>query len=190
VAFNTIPPNDFGHYGLLDAQVQLEGPEALDTELAGQFAALGIVKDEKFAPDTRLRAILDEAVAVGNAASRTLGMGAHPTEGFRYYEGDSAWWISLWVGGFEFTDPPPQLGPVPPRIQAEHPNGASVRGAQALDDLHRGGLPGPVGPQDPEDLAPLHGEGQVVDRDPAAVLLVQVIHLDDRHAGRLLGPQD
>ena len=34
----------------------------------------------------RLRAILDEAVAVGNAASRTLGMGAHPTEGFRYYD--------------------------------------------------------------------------------------------------------
>jgi hypothetical protein len=111
LAFNTIPPNDFGHYELLDALVQLEPAEALDTELAGQFAALGIVKDEKFAPDTRLRKILDEAVAVGNAASRTLGMGAHPTEGFRYYEGDSAWWISLWVGGFEFTNPPPEITP-------------------------------------------------------------------------------
>jgi hypothetical protein len=109
LAFNTIPPNDFGHYEMLDALVQLEPAEALDTELAGQFAALGIVKDEKFAPDTRLRKILDEAVAVGNAASRTLGMGAHPTEGFRYYEGDSAWWISLWVGGFEFTNPPPEI---------------------------------------------------------------------------------
>jgi hypothetical protein len=109
LAFNTVPPNDFGHYEMLDALVQLEPAEALDTELAGQFAALGIVKDEKFAPDTRLRKILDEAVAVGNAASRTLGMGAHPTEGFRYYEGDSAWWISLWVGGFEFTNPPPEI---------------------------------------------------------------------------------
>ena len=86
LAFNTVPPNDFGHYEMLDALVQLEPAEALDTELAGQFAALGIVKDEKFAPDARLRKILDEAVAVGNAASRTLGMGAHPTEGFRYYE--------------------------------------------------------------------------------------------------------
>jgi hypothetical protein len=111
LAFNTIPPNDFGHYELLDALVQLEPAEALDTELAGQFAALGIVKDEKLAPDTRLRKILDETVAVGNAASRTLGMGAHPTEGFRYYEGDSAWWISLWVGGFEFTNPPPEITP-------------------------------------------------------------------------------
>jgi hypothetical protein len=109
MAFNTIPPNDFGHYELLDALVQLEPAEALDTELAGQFAALGIVKDEKFAPDDRLRRILDEAVAVGNAASRTLGMGAHPTDDYRYYGDDSAWWISLWEGGFEFTNPPPDI---------------------------------------------------------------------------------
>ena len=90
LAMNTVPPNDFGHYEMLDALVQLEPAEALDTELAGQFAAIGIVKDEKFAPDTRLRKILDEAVAVGNAASRTVGMGASPTEGFRYYDGDTA----------------------------------------------------------------------------------------------------
>ena len=94
---------------MLDALVQLEPAEALDTELAGQFAAIGIVKGEKFAPDPRLRAILDEAVAVGNAASRTLGMGAHPTDGFRYYDGDSAWWNMLFVGGFEFTNPPPMI---------------------------------------------------------------------------------
>jgi hypothetical protein len=110
LAMNTIPPNDFGHYELLDALVQMEPAEALNTELAGQFAAIGIVKGEKFDPDARLRAILDEAVAVGNAAGRMLGMGAHPTEGFRYYDdGDSAWWISLWVGGFDFTNPPPMI---------------------------------------------------------------------------------
>ena len=51
----TVPPNDFGHYELLDALVQLEPAEALDVELAGQFAAIGIVKDEKFAPDDRMR---------------------------------------------------------------------------------------------------------------------------------------
>jgi hypothetical protein len=109
LAISTVPPNDFGHYELLDALVQMEPAEALDTELAGQFAALGIVKDEKFAPDARLRRILDEAVAVGNAASRTLGMGAHPADDFRYYDGDSGWWISLWAGGFEFTNPPPMI---------------------------------------------------------------------------------
>jgi hypothetical protein len=111
LAINTIAPNDFGHYEMLDALVQLEPAEALDTELAGQFAAIGIVKDEKFAPDARLRKILDDAVAVGNAASRMLGMGASPTEGWRYYEGDTAWWNMLFVGGFEFTNPPPDVTP-------------------------------------------------------------------------------
>jgi hypothetical protein len=111
LAMNTVPPNDFGHYEMLDALVQLEPAEALDTELAGQFAAIGIVKGEKFAPDPRRREILDEAVAVGNAASRTLGMGASPTEGFRYYDDNSAWWNMLFVGGFEFTNPPPEITP-------------------------------------------------------------------------------
>jgi hypothetical protein len=111
MAINTISPNDFGHYEMLDALVQLEPAEALDTELAGQFAAIGITKDEKFAPDARLRKILDEAAAVGNAASRMHGMGASPTEGFRYYEGDTAWWNMLFVGGFEFTNPPPDITP-------------------------------------------------------------------------------
>jgi hypothetical protein len=111
LAINTIAPNDFGHYEMLDALVQLEPAEALDTELGGQFAAIGIVKDEKFAPDDRLRRILDDAVAVGNAASRTLGMGASPTEGFRYYEGETGWFNGLFVGGFEFTNPPPEITP-------------------------------------------------------------------------------
>lgn len=109
LAINTIPPNDFGHYEFLDRLVQMEPAEALDPELAGQFATIGIVKGETFAPDPRLRKILDEAVTVANAASRTLGMGAHPTDDFRYYEGDTAWWNMLFVGGFEFTNPPPLI---------------------------------------------------------------------------------
>jgi len=110
LAMTTLPPADFGHYEMLDALVQMEPAEALDTELAGQFAAIGIVKDEKFAPDSRLRRILDHAAAVGNAASRTVGMGAHPTDGFRYYDdSNSAWWNMLFAGGFEFTNPPPLI---------------------------------------------------------------------------------
>ena len=109
LAINTISPNDFRHFELLDALVQMEPAEALDTELAGQFAAIGIVKGEEFKPDARLRKILDDAAAVGNAASRTVGMGAHPSDAFRFYGGDSAWWNMLFVGGFEFTNPPPNI---------------------------------------------------------------------------------
>ena len=135
LAMNTVPPNDFGHYEMLDALVQLEPAEALDTELAGQFAAIGIVKDEKFAPDARLRKILDEAVAVGNAASRTLGMGAHPTEGFRYYDDDSAWWNMLFVGGFEFTNPPPEI--TPDGVKPYPNQGRPPAALPHLDVLHR-----------------------------------------------------
>jgi hypothetical protein len=106
---NTVPPNDFGHYEMLDALVQMEPAEALDAEIAGQFAAIGIVKGKKFAPDARMRGILEKAVAFGNAASRTLGMGAHPTDHFRYYDESSAWWNMLFVGGYEFLNPPPQI---------------------------------------------------------------------------------
>lgn len=109
VAMNTIPPNDFGHYELLDALVQLEPAEALDPEIAGQAAAIGIVKGKKFNPDKRMRKILEESVAVGNAAARTLGMGAHPADHFRYYDTSSAWWASLWEGGYEFTNPPANI---------------------------------------------------------------------------------
>jgi hypothetical protein len=109
LVMNTVPPNDFGHYELLDRLVQMEPAEALDPELAGQFAAIGIVKGETFAPDKRLRTILDEAVAVANAAARIVGMGAHPSDDFRFYEGGTAWWNMLFVGGFEFTNPPPNI---------------------------------------------------------------------------------
>jgi hypothetical protein len=109
LAMNTVAPNDYGHYEMLDALVQLEPPEALDAELAGQFAALGIVKDQKFAPDERLRKILDEAAAVGNAASRTISMGAHPTDTFCYYDDDPTWFNPLFAGGYEFTNPPPEI---------------------------------------------------------------------------------
>jgi hypothetical protein len=99
---NTVPPNDFGHYEMLNELVQMEPAEALDPELAGQFEAIGIEKGKKFAPDARMRKILEKAVAVGNAASRSLGVGADPVNGFRFYGKDSAWWNMLWVGGYEF----------------------------------------------------------------------------------------
>ena len=106
---NTVPPNDFGHFEMLNELVQMEPAEALDPELAGQFAAIGIIKGQEFAPDDRMREILEKAVVVGNAASRTLGMGAHPDDRWRYYEEPSAWWNMLFEGGYQFLNPPPEI---------------------------------------------------------------------------------
>src|SRR5207248_290287 len=41
-AFNTIPPTDYGFYEKINALVQEEPLDALDPELTGQLAAIGI----------------------------------------------------------------------------------------------------------------------------------------------------
>ena len=109
LGMNTIAPNDFGHFEMLNELVQHEPAEALEPELAGLFAAIGIRKGEPFAPDARLRAILEDAVATANAASRMLAVGAHPDDRWRYYDEPTAWWNPLFEGGFEFLDPPPNI---------------------------------------------------------------------------------
>jgi hypothetical protein len=104
---NTIPPNDVSFFSLLDATVQAEPIEALDPEVAGAFAAIGIVKDQPFRPDARLTKILGEAIAGANAAARTIAFSPRASEGFHYYGPSSRWLSPLFVGGYEFQRPPP-----------------------------------------------------------------------------------
>ncbi|MET0799829.1 MAG: DUF1254 domain-containing protein [Actinomycetota bacterium] len=113
-AFNTIYPNDFGYWEIVNELVQQEPPGAGDPELLGLLAAIGIVHGRPFKPDERMRRILEEAVVVGNATARTVTFSARPEEGFAFYP-NSAWESALFVGGYEFLDPPPQIteeGPV------------------------------------------------------------------------------
>jgi hypothetical protein len=108
--FNTIYPNDFGYWEIVNELVQQEPPEAGDPELLGLLAAIGIVHGKPFEPDERMRRILEEAVVVGNATARTVTFAARPEEGFAFYT-NSAWESALFVGGYEFLDPPPQITP-------------------------------------------------------------------------------
>ena len=85
VSMNTIPPNDFSYYEMLDALVQEQPAEALEPEIGGQFAAIGIVKGKPFSPDARMRKILTDAVGIGNASARTVALRPSETEGFGYY---------------------------------------------------------------------------------------------------------
>jgi len=105
---NTIPPNDFGHYEFLNEMVQYNPASALDPELAGQFAAIGIVKGKEFKPDAHMKSILEDAIKVANAVGRVYGMAAGPGGQFRYYE-NSAWWNMLFDGGYSFITPPPKI---------------------------------------------------------------------------------
>jgi hypothetical protein len=112
---NTLFPNDYSFWETMDELVQQEPPEAGEPELLGLLAAVGIVHGKPFAPDERMRKILEEAAVVGNATARTVTFADRPEEGFAYYPG-SGWSSALFVGGYEFLDPPPEItadGPVP-----------------------------------------------------------------------------
>jgi hypothetical protein len=106
-AFNTIPPNDYSFFEMINANVQDEPADSYDVELAGQLAAIGIVKGKPFKPDDRMKKILTDAAAVGNGAGRLLNWRfavSHPD--WAYYPG-SMWGNMLWEGGANFETPPP-----------------------------------------------------------------------------------
>lgn len=94
--FNTIHANDFEFYEELNRVIQREPVEMLDPEIRGQIASVGIVKGSPFEPDERMKKILSEAVAVGNATARSIVFDSR-LQGSYYYE-DSAW-VTAFVGG-------------------------------------------------------------------------------------------
>ncbi|MGO6905970.1 DUF1254 domain-containing protein, partial [Rhizobium ruizarguesonis] len=57
---NTLPPNDWSFYEMLNEVVQNEPATSLDPELMGPIAAIGIVKGKPFAPDERMKKIMTE----------------------------------------------------------------------------------------------------------------------------------
>jgi hypothetical protein len=108
-SFNTIPPNDYSFFEMINANVQDEPAGSYDVELAGQLAAIGIVKGKPFKPDARMKKILTDAAAVGNATGRMLNWRfaqSHPD--WAYYPG-SKWGNMLWEGGAFFETPPPEV---------------------------------------------------------------------------------
>jgi hypothetical protein len=102
--FNTIHANDFHFYEEVNAIVQYEPNEASDPETLGLLAAIGIEKGKEFAPDARMKKILTEAVAVGNATARALTF--RPRMDGVYYFPDRQWFTSFPGGSYEFLTQP------------------------------------------------------------------------------------
>ncbi len=98
--FNTIHANNYHFYEEVDDIVQYEPAEAYHPEVLGQLAAIGIVKGKPFSPDARMKAILTDAAAVGNATSRAITFDTR-MEGAYYYP-DSAWFTGFVGGNHEF----------------------------------------------------------------------------------------
>jgi len=71
-AFNTIHANNYTFYEHLNEVIQKEPLEMLDPETRGLFASIGMEKGKPFQPDERMKNILTDAVAIANAASRSI----------------------------------------------------------------------------------------------------------------------
>jgi hypothetical protein len=123
LTFNTIPPTDARFFETVHALLQDEPADAGDLEIVGHLFELGIVKGKPFAPDERMRKILAEAAAVGNATSRALMFDARG-EDLAWYPG-SAWINLLFQGGYLFDRPiaevtPEGIKPYPPTGTRKH----------------------------------------------------------------------
>lgn len=94
--WNTIPANDTLYFDQIAQVVEEEPLEAIDPETRGLLGSIGIRKDRPFAPDARMKKILADATAVGNATARALLFNAREQD--MYYYPNSAWKM-LFPGG-------------------------------------------------------------------------------------------
>jgi hypothetical protein len=99
---NTIHANTFEFYNELNAVIQHEPADAFDPELVGLFASIGIKKGEPFEPDARMKAILIDAVAVGNATARALVFA--PRDNRVMFYPDRHWGTPFIGGAYDFMN--------------------------------------------------------------------------------------
>jgi hypothetical protein len=102
--WDTVAPADYSSWETLNQIVQQEPTSSLDSLRLGYFASIGIQKGQPFAPDDRMKAILTEAAAVGDATARAI---TYKIRGGQedYFYPNSAWRIPL-PGGYQFLEQP------------------------------------------------------------------------------------
>ena len=90
-SYNTVAPSDFSYFEALDKIIQREPVDALGSESRGALAAIGIVKGKPFNPDARMKRLLTEAAAIGDATARATLYSPREKGYFIYPDGDSSW---------------------------------------------------------------------------------------------------
>ena len=99
---NTIHSTSFKFYEEINEVIQKEPADAFPPELVGTFASIGIKKGQPFEPDARMKGILTEAAAIGNAACRSLVFATRDKNAF-YFE-DRQWKTGFIGGSHEFMN--------------------------------------------------------------------------------------
>ncbi|WP_312165772.1 DUF1254 domain-containing protein [Phenylobacterium sp.] len=95
-AMNTVHANTLAFFKEVDQIIQEEPAGAYGPDMTGIFAAVGLVKGKPFDPDERMRNILVDAVAVGNAAARSIDFRTRLPEAYIYPDRK---WTTPFIGG-------------------------------------------------------------------------------------------
>jgi hypothetical protein len=93
---NTVHSNDFHFYEELNEIVQEEPEDSYGPDMMGLFNAIGMVKGKPFSPDERMKKILTNAVAIGNATARSIAFHNRSKEAPVYSDEH---WNNAFVGG-------------------------------------------------------------------------------------------
>lgn len=92
---NTVHSNNFLFYEEVNQVIQEEPLDAVDPEVRGLLASVGIQKEKPFEPDARMKRILTDAAALGNATARAINFSTRAEEAF-YYPNSA--WKAVFVG--------------------------------------------------------------------------------------------
>ena len=99
--FSMDAPADYRFWELLNKVVQDEPAYAVDPTTLGFWASVGIMKGKPFAPDERMKKILTEAAAVGDATARAIMYRWRGANGYWYPNSN---WRFGFVGGYKFEE--------------------------------------------------------------------------------------
>ena len=94
--FNTIHANDFTFFQEVAQVIQEEPTDSVDPEFLGLLASIGIEKGKPFEPDARMKDLLTDAAAVGNATARATIFASRNPDTFIF---DNSAWMTGFVGG-------------------------------------------------------------------------------------------
>ncbi len=97
--FNMVGPADDRFWDMLNKVVQEESTDAVDPTTLGIWASIGIQKGRPFQPDARMKKILTEAAAVGDATGRALAYRVRERSAYFF---DDRQWKMPFIGGYKF----------------------------------------------------------------------------------------
>ena len=103
VPANFVAPGDYSFWTLLNEVIQEEPSEGSDPTTLGLFAAIGIEKGKPFAPDARMKKILEDAANIGAVTARAIAFRMREPNAY-FYPGRP--WRLPFFGGYKFEVSP------------------------------------------------------------------------------------